>query len=326
MILTLKNISKKFEKQEILKDINFSLEKGEILTILGSSGSGKSTILNLIAGFEKPNSGTIQLGSKEINSKNTFVEPHKRNIGFVFQNYALFPHINVFENIAFGISHEDINKQKRVVDKMIELMRLEGLQKRYPHELSGGQQQRVALARTLATEPELILFDEAFSNIDSILKSRIENELIEIIKDNGLSAIFVTHDAKEALNISDKIAYLEDGKILQLSTPHQMYNCPLSQSVASFFGKANFIEKSSKTYCIRPQMCKADQNFGKIRALIKRVSYLGEKYELEVCFEYENKDYTFTIYVDDSFDVSQEFIYFDIDWERSAMIEQSCKL
>ncbi|HIP29843.1 MAG TPA: ABC transporter ATP-binding protein, partial [Sulfurospirillum arcachonense] len=161
-----------------LKDINIDLNEGEILTILGASGSGKSTILNLIAGFEKPSSGTIGIYEKIVSSNEEFMEPHTRNVGFVFQNYALFPHLNVFKNISFGISDKETNKQKRVVEEMMKLTGLEGLEKRYPHELSGGQQQRVALARTLATKPKLILFDEAFSNVDAILKSKIEKELL----------------------------------------------------------------------------------------------------------------------------------------------------
>jgi len=161
-----------------LKDINIDLNEGEILTILGASGSGKSTILNLIAGFERPSSGTIGIYEKIVSSNEEFMEPHTRNVGFVFQNYALFPHLNVFKNISFGISDKETNKQKRVVEEMMKLTGLEGLEKRYPHELSGGQQQRVALARTLATKPKLILFDEAFSNVDAILKSKIEKELL----------------------------------------------------------------------------------------------------------------------------------------------------
>ena len=190
MILNLKNIKKNFGKTEVLKDVNIELNEGEILTILGASGSGKSTILNLIAGFEEPSSGSISLYGKTVSSRDIFEEPHERNIGFVFQNYALFPHLNVFKNIAFGISKKDINRKNVIVEKMMKLTGLEGLQKRFPHELSGGQQQRVALARTLATSPKLILFDEAFSNVDAILKSKIESELVSIIKDSGVSAIF----------------------------------------------------------------------------------------------------------------------------------------
>lgn len=327
MILSLKNISKSFEKTEVLKNINIDLKEGEILTILGSSGSGKSTILNLIAGFEEPDFGEISIYDKVASSKDVFMEPHKRNVGFVFQNYALFPHLNVFKNISFGISNQDVNRQKLIVNKMMKLTGLDGLEKRYPHELSGGQQQRVALARTLATDPKLILFDEAFSNVDSVLKSKIEKELVEIIKDNGISAIFVTHDSKEALSISDKIAYLENGDIKQLSSANGIYNCPCSKSVGEFFGKANFIEKSGETYCIRPEECKINEELGEIKANIGRVSYLGERYEVELFFDYENKNYMFIVYVDKHYDLAnKEYINFDIDWEQANIMKKECQI
>ncbi len=310
MILSLKNLSKSFGNTQVLKDINIELEEGEILTILGSSGSGKSTILNLIAGFEKPDSGVINLYEEDVSLK----EPHERGVGFVFQNYALFPHLTVFKNIAFGISHMDTNRQKLQVEKMMKLTGLEGLEKRYPHELSGGQQQRVALARTLATKPKLILFDEAFSNVDSVLKSKIEKELVDIIKDSGVSAIFVTHDAKEALSISDNIAYLENGNIAQLSSSKEMYNSPKSKSVAKFFGKANFIKKDEKTYCIRPEECKVSEK-GEIKGAISQISYQGERYEVEVYFDFQEENYSFVLHINKDEDVyNKEFINFDIEW------------
>lgn len=322
MILSLKNISKSFGKTEVLKEINIDLKEGEILTILGASGSGKSTILNLVAGFEEPDFGEIEIYEKIVSSKKSFLEPHERNVGFVFQNYALFPHLNVFKNIAFGILNQDINRQKLTVHKMMKLTGLDGLEKRYPHELSGGQQQRVALARTLATNPKLILFDEAFSNVDSILKSRIEKELVDIIKDNGISAIFVTHDSKEALSISDKVAYLENGEIKQLSSASDIYKHPNSKSVGEFFGKANFIEKGGKVYCIRPEECKINELSGEIQANIARVSYLGERQEVELFFDYEQKGYKFIVYVDKNLDLTKkETINFDIIWQNSSYME-----
>ncbi len=321
MILNLKNIKKYFGKTEVLKDVNIELNEGEILTILGASGSGKSTILNLIAGFEEPSSGSISLYGKTVSSRDVFEEPHERNIGFVFQNYALFPHLNVFKNIAFGISKKDINRKNAIVEKMMKLTGLEGLQKRFPHELSGGQQQRVALARTLATSPKLILFDEAFSNVDAILKSKIESELVSIINDSGLSAIFVTHDSKEALSISDKIAYIEKGRVSQFSTPSKIYNEPCSKSVGNFFGKANFIEKDGKTYCIRPEECVVKDD-GKIKANIGHSLYLGERQEVELFFDYEDKEYKFTVFVDKNLDLNdKDSLNFDIIWENSIHME-----
>jgi iron(III) transport system ATP-binding protein len=321
MILSLKNITKNFGKTEVLKDINIELNEGEILTILGASGSGKSTILNLIAGFEKPSSGTIGIYEKIVSSNEEFMEPHERNVGFVFQNYALFPHLNVFKNISFGIAEKDINKQRRVVEEMMRLTGLDGLEERYPHELSGGQQQRVALARTLATKPKLILFDEAFSNVDAILKSKIERELVNIIKDSGVSAVFVTHDSKEALSISDKVAFLENGKVSQLSSAQKIYNEPNSKSVGTFFGKANFIEKNGCSYCVRPEECMVKED-GKIKASIGSVSYLGERQEVELFFDFEKKEYMFKVYVDKNMDLThKDNINFDILWENSTYME-----
>ncbi|MBL0702649.1 MAG: ABC transporter ATP-binding protein [Sulfurospirillum sp.] len=317
MILNLKHIAKNFGEIEVLKDINVDLKEGEILTILGASGSGKSTILNLIAGFEKPDYGSINIYGKDTRQK----EPHERNVGFVFQNYALFPHLNVFKNISFGIGKIDISKQTLQVEKLLKLTGLQGCEKRYPHELSGGQQQRVALARTLATNPKLILFDEAFSNVDAILKSKIQKELISIIKRSRVSAVFVTHDSKEALSISDKIAYLKDGKVSQFSTPKDIYNKPSSKSVGHFFGKANFIEKAGKNYCVRPEECIIKKS-GKHKGLITNISYHGERQEVELDFKYNEKEYKFITYVDKNFDLTNtKSLNFDIIWKNSNCMD-----
>ncbi len=320
MILSLKNISKSFGDTKVLNDISIEMQEGEILTILGGSGSGKSTILNLIAGFEREDNGTIGIYGKTVSSPSLFVEPHKRNVGFVFQNYGLFPHLNVFKNISFGISKESKSRQKEIVDEMLKLTGLGGLESRYPHEISGGQQQRVALARTLATKSKLILFDEAFSNVDSILKSRIQREIVSIIKESGVSAIFVTHDSKEALIVSDKIAYLEEGRISQYSTPLEIYNSPLSKSVGTFFGKANFIEKDGKSYCIRPEECVV-RDEGTIKARVGSILYLGERQEVELFFNYEGSECRFTVYADKNFDMSnKESVNFDIVWKNCSQM------
>ena len=320
MILSLKNISKSFGSTKVLNDISLELQKGEILTILGGSGSGKSTILNLIAGFEKEDSGTISVYGETVTSPNVFVEPHERNIGFVFQNYGLFPHLNVFKNISFGISKLSKSAKQKIVEEMLDLTGLVGLEKRYPHELSGGQQQRVALARTLATKAKLILFDEAFSNVDSILKTKIQKELLSIIKSSGVSAIFVTHDSKEALVVSDKVAYLEDGKIVQFCCPATIYNSPHSKSVSTFFGKANFIKNNGKNYCVRPEECVVS-NDGDFSAKVINILYLGERQEVEIHFEHEKSLHKFTIYVDKNFQLKEnDSINFDIIWENCSTL------
>ena len=320
MILSLKNISKNFGSTKVLDNISLELEKGEILTILGRSGSGKSTILNLISGFEREDSGTISVYEKLVNSPDVFIEPHERNIGFVFQNYGLFPHLNVFKNISFGISKLSRKDQQKIVDDMLKLTGLQGLEKRYPHELSGGQQQRVALARTLATKPKLILFDEVFSNVDSILKTKIQKELLNIIKSSGISAIFVTHDSKEALVLSDKVAYLEEGKIVQFCSPSTIYNSPHTKSVSTFFGKANFIENGGVSYCVRPEECVICDN-GAFRAKVANIHYLGERQEVELHFEHENKFYKFIAYLDKNFKLEEnDSINFDIVWENCNIL------
>ena len=320
MILSLKNISKSFGNTEILSDISLELQKGEILTILGESGSGKSTILNLIAGFEKEDSGTISVYEKVVNSPDIFVEPHERNIGFVFQNYGLFPHLNVFKNIAFGLSKISSSDKKLIVRDMLSLIGLVGLEERYPHELSGGQQQRVALARTLATKPKLILFDEAFSNVDSTLKTKIQKELLSIIKRSAVSAIFVTHDSKEALLVSDKVAYLEKGEIVQLCCPETIYNSPYTKSVSTFFGKANFIKNCGKNYCVRPEEC-VISDCGAFSAKVINILYLGERQEVELHFEHEKSLHKFTVYLDKNFELKKnDNINFDITWENCNTI------
>lgn len=234
-MLELSNISKQFAKTQVLKDISLSIQKGEIISLLGQSGSGKSTILNIIAGFEDADSGSCIYNGKTMFDTKTFCEPQDRHIGFVFQNYALFPHLNIAKNIAFGISHMSKAHQKKIIVELLDLMNMSGMEKKYPHQISGGQQQRIAIARVLARDSELILFDEAFSSIDSTLKSKIMSEIKEIIKSKQKTAIFVTHSPKEALELSDKIAYIEDGEIIQFDTPSNIYKYPLSDSITQVF-------------------------------------------------------------------------------------------
>ena len=243
-MLELKNISKKFATKEVLNNITLNIKEKEIISLLGESGSGKSTLLNIIAGFEQANTGIMLYQNKTIFSDTIFYEPEKRNIGFVFQNYALFPHLNIAKNISFGISKESKSIQKKRVSHLLKLIDMEGFEKKYPHQISGGQQQRVAIARVLARESDLILFDEAFSSIDTTLKLKLIFQIKEIIKSQGKTAIFVTHDPKEALLLSDRIAYVEDGKIIQFDTPMQLHKNPISKSVSDLFGEESFMFKN----------------------------------------------------------------------------------
>lgn len=234
-MLQVVNISKKFAQTQVLKDISLSIQKGEIISLLGQSGSGKSTILNIIAGFEEADSGSCVYNGNTIFDTQTFCQPQDRNIGFVFQNYALFPHLNIEKNIAFGISHLSKKEQKETTSRLLDLINMSDMGKKYPHEISGGQQQRVAIARVLARDSELILFDEAFSSIDATLKSKIMAEIKEIIKSNNKTAIFVTHCPIEAKKLSDKIAYIENGEIIQFDTPENICKNPLHKTIRDVF-------------------------------------------------------------------------------------------
>ncbi|CDF59272.1 ABC transporter ATP-binding protein [Thermobrachium celere] len=207
MYVIVKNLSFKYKNAKDYQITNFNLEieKGEIVALLGPSGSGKSTILRLISGLEIPNGGEIIVNNRVLYNKNVFIEPQKRGIGMVFQDYALFPHMTVEKNILFGL--EKINKEarQRILDEVLELVDMKEYKKRYPHELSGGQQQRIAIARALAPKPSLLLLDEPFSNLDAGLKKRIRKEIKEILKKSNITSIFVTHDIEDAKDVADRI-------------------------------------------------------------------------------------------------------------------------
>ena len=228
-----------------LSHINFQLQQGEILGLLGPSGCGKTTLLRLIAGFETPSTGHVALNGRIVSAPDFNTPPERRNTGMVFQDYALFPHFNIADNIAFGLRHRHQKLSKKEIKQRIEetltLVGLAGLEKRFPHELSGGQQQRIALARALAPRPALILLDEPLSNLDVQVRHHLRQEIRQIIKASGISAIFVTHDQEEALAISDRIAVMRAGKLEQLGTPEEIYTQPSSRFVAEFVTQANFL-------------------------------------------------------------------------------------
>ncbi len=198
----------------VLHNVSFAMQEGEIVAILGSSGSGKSTLLRLLSGLEMPSKGRIEVNEETLCSANTFVECEKRHVGMVFQDYALFPHMDVIKNIAFGLKHLSKDAKKGRVQAMLKLINMEEKSHAFPHELSGGQQQRIALARALAPSPDILLLDEPFSNLDEDLKTKIRHELRSIMKKTAMTAIFVTHDYDDALDIADRICYLEDGRIV----------------------------------------------------------------------------------------------------------------
>lgn len=234
-IVDVKNVTKTFNKGKVeaLNNVSFSLRKGNILAVVGESGSGKTTLIRLIAGLEVLNKGVITLKEKIVSSNSIFIEPQHRNVGMVFQDYALFPHLTIFQNISYGLSNK-INKIARV-QEVLSLIDLVGTETRYPHELSGGQQQRIALARALAPEPELLILDEPFSNLDVILRNQLRHDILNILKKTNTTAIFVTHDIKDAIEVSDEILVLKNGKILQQGRTTNVFKNPEGDYVKLLF-------------------------------------------------------------------------------------------
>ena len=236
-LLNLQSLHHSYGNVECLKDINFEVSKGEVIALLGPSGSGKTTILRAIAGLEKLNSGSISINNNIISSKKIFQPPEKRKIGFVFQDYALFPHLSVLNNILFGLSKSEKHKAYEVM----KLLDIERLKHSYPHEISGGQQQRVALARALAPSPKVILLDEPFVRLDIRLREKVRDEVLHLLKKSETTAIIVTHEAEEAMFMSDRIVVINEGKLMQVGRPSDLYNRPKSKFVAEFFGEVNLI-------------------------------------------------------------------------------------
>ncbi len=244
MYVELKNINKNFGDYKASDNVNFGVEKGKLIGLLGPSGSGKTTIRRMIAGLETPDSGDIIIDGVRVND----LAASKRGIGFVFQNYALFRYMTVYDNIAFGLRVQKADKKKidERVRELIKLIGLEGLEKRYPSQLSGGQRQRVAFARALAPNPQLLLLDEPFAAIDAKVRKELRSWLREMIEKLGVTSIFVTHDQDEAIEVADEIIITNKGRIEQTGTPIEIYHNPKTAFTASFFGEATFVDDYSK--------------------------------------------------------------------------------
>ena len=236
-LLVVKNLQCEYQGTPVLKGVSFTLQSGEIACLLGPSGCGKTTALRAIAGFIEPRDGEIRLGGSLISRAQQVLAPEKRGMGMVFQDYALFPHLSVADNIAFGLTGLKRGERDERIAEVLEVVGLAALAKRFPHELSGGQQQRIALARALAPQPQLLLMDEPFSNLDADLRRQLSAEVRSILKSRGIAAIMVTHDQQEAFTLGDQLGVLRDGLIRQWGTPEQLYYTPVDADLAGFVGQ-----------------------------------------------------------------------------------------
>ncbi len=317
MYLTLENITKVFPSRgnvgevTAVHDVNLEIQKGELVTLLGPSGCGKTTTLRMIAGFEFPTAGRIVLDGEEINS----LPPHKREMSMVFQSYALFPHLTVFENVAYGLNVQRLSKKTIAerVGRVLDLVHLQGYGDRAPGQLSGGQQQRVALARALVMEPKVLLMDEPLSNLDAKLREEMRTEIRRIQKTLNITSVYVTHDQIEAMTLSDRIVVMNEGVIEQIGSPVEIYRFPNSRFVANFIGRANFIDgvvlnqKNSRltvrslgesitlsnikrefregepvTLIVRPEMIQIKKKGGLYQGTVRQSVYLGDMIEYAV--------------------------------------------
>lgn len=232
-------LHKSFEGTVALDNFSLEVESGSLVTVLGPSGVGKTTALRILAGFELPDAGTVRVNGQTVNGPGIFIPPERRQVGMVFQDYALFPHLNVARNVAFGLG---ASRRSHRASAVLEMVGLAGLENRMPHELSAGQQQRVALARALAPRPQVILADEPFSNLDAALRKRLRAEVRSILREAETTAIMVTHDQEEALAISDRLALMNEGRVVQVGPPDHVYRNPTSSWVAEFLGDADFFD------------------------------------------------------------------------------------
>ena len=277
MYLNIQKLVKYYNKDNpIIKELDFSVKKGEFVSFIGESGSGKTTFLKCLAGLEKINSGKITLNNKILNDKDIFIKPHLRKIGFIFQDYPLFPHLNTLDNIKINLKESYYTN----LDYFIDLMGLSNLLKRFPHELSGGEQQRVSIARALVREPDLLLMDEPFSNLDSAIKSKIQNEIYKILKKTNTTTILVTHDIKDTFDISDKLLVFKAGIVQQFDNPEEMYCNPANCYCAKMLGELNEIQIENKEFYIRPEKIKIVKD-SKYKVKVEKISFVGKEYKIQ---------------------------------------------
>ena len=246
-LLKVDSIACGYDGTPVVSDLTFHVRRGEIVSLLGPSGCGKTTVLRAVGGFEPIQAGSVEIDGRAVSTAGHLVPPERRAIGMVFQDYALFPHLTVADNIGFGLRGVTSRERVATVQRLLAATGLQGLDERYPHELSGGQQQRVALARALAPHPTLLLLDEPFSNLDVDLRERLSLEVRDILKAEGITAILVTHDQHEAFAVSDKVGVMQDGRILQWDSPFNLYHEPVNRFVADFVGQGVFIRGMLET-------------------------------------------------------------------------------
>ncbi len=310
MFLNIENLIKFYSKDDpLIKDLNFSVNKGEFVSFIGESGSGKTTFLKCLAGLEKINSGKITLNNRVLDDKTTFVKPNHRKIGFIFQDYPLFPHLSVLENLKINLDDE----YEKNIKYYVELTSLDNLLNRYPHELSGGEQQRVCITRALIREPDLLLMDEPFSNLDVSIKSKIQSEVYKILKSTNTTTILVTHDIKDTFDISDRILVFKAGIVQQYDKPEEMYCNPVNCYCAKILGDLNRIHIDGKELYIRPEKIKiVDKSEHKIK--VEKTSFIGKEYKIKGTL---NKD---EIYFYNSVPI-KDTNYLFIDFDKSDLLE-----
>ena len=305
--VSIKNVTKVYDDETVIDTFNAEIKDGEFITLLGPSGCGKTTLLRMIAGFRKPSTGSISIDGKIVSDDTTFVPPEKRGIGMVFQTYAVWPHMNVFDNVAYPLKIQKLKKDeiKKRVGAILEIVHLSQYEKRMPSQLSGGQQQRVALGRALVAEPKLLLLDEPLSNLDAKLRESMRFEIKDIQKKLGITVVYVTHDQVEAMTMSDRVFLINNGVVQQVGSPLEIYRNPVNQFVANFVGKANFLKGKASdgrisiagtnqsvpysgklsgnvVLTLRPENVKIVPSGGDLTGTIQNMYYLGNENDCRV--------------------------------------------
>ncbi len=322
--LEISNISKSFGKSSTpaVKNATLQLQPGRVLGLLGESGCGKTTLLRIIAGFERPESGNVKVNSRTVVSEDVFVAPGKRNIGMIFQDFALFPHLTVVENILFGVTEKDRSKRAEIANKMLNLANLQGLEKRKPGQLSGGQQQRLALARCLAVSPSLLLLDEPFSNLDVTLRQQVREQVSHLLKTTHTAAVLVTHDINDAISLCHEIAVMRAGEVMQVGTFDEIYFNPKNEYIARLTGevvdltgilKQRFPEEYAhvKSILLRPENMRVRGSRPQMRARVLEKRFGGRNFE----YLMQCDDYEFTLPLPDALEPGSEINLFFSDDE-----------